>query len=588
MKPIEAPAVRAMLIYAAVLLISLTAARGLFRTGLLAGHDAAAYPVTQHQFHENIRAGVLFPRWAPDMRHGYGHIKLQYRPPLLHWLAEPVYAVSGNAFAAINAALILSMIGAGFGMYALGRTYVGRPAALVGVCAYVGFNYVLANLYLRGAYYEVAAYACMPWVLWAQARIFATPRANGCTAAAGLAWAALACGHPQTMTLFIPLALAHAAFSWNEHRSAAGLTGAAVGVLGGLLLAAPYLYVAYRELPFVRMELFYTGLEAYTQHFISLKTLVTESWPAAYRTYAWVDYLGRPRHLEMRGLNGWALFLMAGTPLLWFGPGRLQGAARRRSLFVYICLLGSILLLLPFAGGIWSALPLLHTFNFPWRVLGVTGLCLGMLAGLTAQAVMRIPRLKNHGALLCAAIILLMAVGTWHHGHGWPDTGGCSRSDITQAAIVKNPGIPKQFYTPRWVSRYATRPPAQAARVIRGTATVRVENKNPITWQLSINAATAATIAVSHYFYPGWQVTGLGRSAVTPGSLWPTGEMIFNVPAGSHRVRLHFGLTRDRLWGYAMGMIGLLLLLTAGAAGKGVRHRAGDKPPRRKHQRCPR
>jgi hypothetical protein len=326
------------------------------------------------------------------------------------------------------------------------------------------------------------------------------------------------------------------------------------------------------------MELFLTGLQAHTRHFLPLETLFTESWPSAYQTYAWTDYLGRPRHLEMRGLNGWALMVLAATPCLWFGRLGLRGIARRRSLFVYACLLGSVLLLLPAARGIWSAVPLLRTFNFPWRILAVTGLCLCILLVLTAQAATRrLPR-RRLGRFLCIAVICLTGIHAWRHGHGWPDPYGWQQADITREAIMANPGIPQQFYTPRWVARYAGGPAAEPVRVIAGQARVSIEKRDPVSWHLAIDADSPATIAVAHYFYPGWMVTGIGDRSIIPTPLEATGEMTFPVPAGSHRAVLHFGMTRDRWAGYALAIGGLLLLVLTPAGRQARIHWLNIRP----------
>lgn len=142
--------------------------RGFFSDKQLAGHDTSAYYITQHQFHENIVAGVLFPRWASDMRYGYGHPKLQFRPPVFHYFAEPFYAINNNLALSINIAIIIFITIAAWGAFYCCALYMKKPAAMVGAIAYITFNYLLSDLYLRGAYYEVAAYSFIPWIIWGQ------------------------------------------------------------------------------------------------------------------------------------------------------------------------------------------------------------------------------------------------------------------------------------------------------------------------------------------------------------------------------------------------------------------------------------
>jgi len=567
--------------YAIYLIIAITAivsTRGFLTDHQLAGHDRAAYYITQHQFHKNIIAGCLFPRWAPDMRYGYGHPKLQFRPPLLHYLAEPAYALTANPALSLNLAVVILVFIAGFGMFLCCRTYMKAPAAMIGAVAYITFNYLLADLYIRGAYYEVAAYAFMPWILWSQATVFRKKSENSTISkcaivVCGFAWSGLICSHPQIMTFFIPLALIHFFFLWNETRNSKAAMFAIIATVAGFMIAAPYWYVAMRELPFVRMELFYTGLEAYPRHFISFKELIFENWPDNYHEFAYTDYLNRPRHMEMRSLNIWALFILSIVPVMWllrnypllhscrYISVAQKSQFNRISTLFYLSFLGLIILALPISRGVWLAVTPLHTFNFPWRVLAVTGICLAVLTGLTADELRKYFNIPADKLFLpCLLIAVFFIIPTWHKSSGWKPQQNQSIGRLTDKTIQASPGIPKQFYTPKWCSFYSNSSSPVSIRFISGQGNAEIINREATEWKLKINTKTNAEFAIAHYYYPGWKMFTKNNYEIKIEPLPETGEITFNLSPGNYDLILKFTNTSERSFANILAVMGVIIL----------------------------
>jgi len=503
-----------------ILALSLVVARGLFRDTLLLGHDATSQVINQEQFHRTLAEGVTVPRWDGDGRYGYGHAKLQYRPPLFHYLTEFWRLVTGRPILSLNLALASLVGAAGLGMYGACRQYVRRPAALVGAAAYATANYLLADIYFRGAYSEVAALACMPWVICGQnICVSGRARAMGMWATA-LAWMALMLAHPQMFVLFLPLAAGHLLWGWNDYRRGKGILAAILAGAGGILLAAPYWLVAWRELPWVRMELFGLGLEAYPQHFISWRELLLERWPEAYQRYAWQDWLGRPRHGEMRRLDLWLFPVVAAACGLWLWPGRGETGNGRHRRLAILCLAGiagSVLVALPASRGLWWLMPWLHTFNFPWRALGLVPLAGALLAALVFEAGRRRLRLREDGRLAALAIIVTLAWMSWPHSGGWPDAE-FSPNTLAAKTMRQNDDIPQQFYTPTWVREYAAGPAAANAWVLEGDGEVEVTRRGMTRWDLAIEARSPLRLAIAHHAWPGWRLEGAGARSV-----WPPG-----------------------------------------------------------------
>jgi len=285
-------------------------------------------------------AGVLFPIWSPDMRYGFGHPKLQFRPPLLQYIAEIIYLICGNPFLSINLTVALFVFIAGFGMFFWCKRLMPPHFALLASCAFLSFHYFLSDIYLRGAYYEVLDIAWMPWILWAQSGIFDHTQKSipkvfliVCT----LSFAGIWCSHPAVATFFMPLSVAYALVIQQNNKNISRLPFYTCCLVFGLLIAAPYVYVSYKEFNLVRLSLFYTEYRSFSQNFVHIVDLLTEKWPFTYVEYR--DNI----HPEMKGINIWAICIFLITPLSWFvsssHSSKQASDQTQRAQFFFFCIL---------------------------------------------------------------------------------------------------------------------------------------------------------------------------------------------------------------------------------------------------------
>jgi hypothetical protein len=571
-----------LLIASILALITLTAGWGLFSLKPLAGHDAAAYPVNQAQFMANLREGVLFPRWSPDTRFGYGQPQLQFRPPLLHYIAVPIQAATGNPFLALHIALFFAVLMAGWGAYALVRLHLGQWPALVAAAGFVCANYMLANLYLRGAYYEVFASAAMPWILWAQSRENVLLRRTWLVGP--VAWTALFMGHPAVAFFFFPLALVHALSEAFLSRRWCIFAFSSLYFVVGILLSAPYTLVMMSERSWVRMEIFLSNLDSWRRHFFSLGTWFTEKWPVTYTEYSGVDYLGRALHPEMRGLDFWAIVVLFISPLVWWlalrncrlstvDPGFAKSSAeascqRSEKLFWAVFFYAAVWILFAFSLRmslpVWNHVALMDTFNYPWRVLNVTCLCLALAAAHTVALLAEIMESKGYHlacVFLMALFIIAPLAEAFPHTAGWPGPKWLTRAALTPSAIRQHAGIPQQFYTPKWVRSYATQPALSDAQVVEGQAIVTIIERHPTKWRVRVEAASPARIALSHYYYPGWRIHGLNNKFVETEPWGEMGLISFVVPPGKHNIEARFGGTFARRMANVAFFAGLGIIL---------------------------
>ena len=93
----------------------------LFSSGVLAGHDSFEYFPRVVEMQQNLANGILLPRWAPDLGHGYGQPLFIFRPPFFYWIAEAWRLLGWDVVTAVNLACALLVRRGG------GRDVPARP-----------------------------------------------------------------------------------------------------------------------------------------------------------------------------------------------------------------------------------------------------------------------------------------------------------------------------------------------------------------------------------------------------------------------------------------------------------------------------
>src|SRR5262245_16030224 len=105
------------------------------RGQLVSGHDVWFYPPRLGEFHENLRNGNVFPRWAPDLESGNGQPFFVFTPPLLYYLAEPFFAAGATAATAFNLVVLVVLVASAASMFLLCRLLFGERAGWIGAVA---------------------------------------------------------------------------------------------------------------------------------------------------------------------------------------------------------------------------------------------------------------------------------------------------------------------------------------------------------------------------------------------------------------------------------------------------------------------
>jgi hypothetical protein len=531
------------------------------------------------QVAELMKAGVLYPQWAPDFYFGYGYPFFLFYAPGAHIIAALFALLGLGASGGLVAVQVLSVLLYGVGAYLaaaalfeeLAKPPIVSTAALGAAALYVFAPLRLRELFLQGNLSQLLALSLLPWALWAL--VLAARRSSWRWAGvAGAFLAALLYAHHPSAFLAYPVllvvGLAVALFDSEWHgwrRLAPVLTAFALA----LALSAPFwlpwlLESGYGSLGRMESGMFNAALNLVPLDELFSPSLVLDA-----------SSINSPRPNTLGLLQA----VLAGLGTLACAVMLVRSRSRRERgrLGVLLVLAGllalSLLLMLPLAAPIWTTLPIAKFIAFPWRLLGP--------AGLLAATVGAVPLLLLASRRIAAAglgvllVLALLNVGPYLFPSAdlWrPEpAGGVTLADIGRHEVQDGwrGTTSANEYLPRWVQD-PDLPTTLSSDYEAGAAPQRLDQSLlPQGSKVETIKAAAledvyrlvlpqpATITVRRFYYPGWQAWINGQPAsIRPSS--PFGLIEVDLPAGQSELRVAWGTTPPRTAGWVLFGAGLV------------------------------
>ena len=560
----------------ALLILLLPAVQPLLTTDFSCGYDNGFHLWRAVQVASCLRQGYLYPRWAPDMAHGYGFPLFIFHPPLTAYVAASLNLLGVSWPLAINATFVLGMLLAGAFTFIFARELFGPAAGLVAAVAYVFAPFQAYDVFNRGSLSESFAWVFPPLILWAVHRWTVRGERRFLPLAA-LSLAGFVLTHNLFAFLFAPLLVTWVLADGYLARDWRVIGRGALAGLLGLGLCTFFWLPGLAERGWVQTDrLLGTWVFDYRNNFLDLRQL-----------------LAPPRATDPRLVNDWppkALGLLPAliTLLPLVRWRQLNRQTRWRVALLLASTAGFAFLTLPASRPLWDRLPLLPYVQFPWRFLGPAAFSAAVLAGISVsnlQSPNDKPQTPNPKSqiLQTAILILLLILGSL----GWFYPGHCASPEDTSIAgmiawerATHTLGTTaKGEYLPIWVDRMPQDPEMVAASGAGGAAyaaggsVVRLPPESlpqgarvlradygPADTTIVVESPVPFRARYLAFYYPGWRVTVDG-DPVLAAPTDPDGLLSFDVPAGTHTVRVRFGETPLRLAADAISVLSLAILI---------------------------
>ena len=423
---------------------------------------------------------------------------------------------------------------------------ISNPSITTGLltaAAYTYTLYLLANVYVRGAFGEVGAQALLPWLFWAWRRLLWTPRR--CVtwlALAAVLLALLAATHTITFLLTLPCLVAYVVFQVKARRKLELLAApAAAASLAALLSAVIWL-----------------------PQLLERGNLSTVAWSTPLlldNLWRWQDFVALD--LRFRAVDGGQTPYQFGAVQVWLLLAGLIFTRRRTAEWWFWVGVSGVCvgLMSPLSAPLWTAFPALAVIQFPWRLLSVAGLATALI-GAGAVTLFSTPTARALAtALTVAFIVITQTPRTAETPHvAAPSDVRLSPASLARFEVAESAygaGYDDEFL-PRWAKPAALTESAPAAPPI--TATVAADAAPPGDLRLRVDAPHPFTLRWRQFYFPQVSATLDATESLPTTPDVRTGLVAVNIPAGAHTLEIQRAATLPQQAGLGLTVLGGALL----------------------------
>ena len=555
-----------MLALGVSLAIELLVVSPFFWRGNASGHDIAFHASSWLDAAGQWKEGIVYPRWTQWANYGFGEPRFIFYPPLSWMLgAALTIVVPGKEVPGVFIVLVQTM--AGLSMFALGRRFFSRGAALFGAACYAANPYALLVVYLRSDFAEQLACAFLPALLLAglqlcgliENRWRSLPRATGIFAIFfGAVWLSNA---PAGVLATYGMALLFAWAALTE-KSLRPLLRGAGGLALGFGLTSFYLLPAAYEQRWVNIaQALSSGLLP------SQNYLYTQINDPEHNAFNWIASDVAVLLMVMAGIAGVVAHRDAKN-------GESRGEKEKLWRMMLLLSAAATILMIRPSAIFWEYLPKLRFVQFPWRWMAVLAVA---YAYFGAAAIARRGTRWIWGSVVFFAVggtAIFLVQKAWWDSEDIP---------VLQEAIAKNQGFEgTDEYDPAGDDHTNLPPKAPPVQILpqdsleesAPAAKIQIERWTAEDKVLSVTSPQPSRLAVRLLKYPAWRVE-VNDKAVTPQVAETTAQMILPLSAGTQRITMKFVRTPDRTLGDAISILALFAFLFL------VSRREEARPPMR-------
>jgi hypothetical protein len=525
--------------------------------GTLPSHSSPHNLTWAAQMSEQIRHGIVYPRWLPDSFRGLGAPTFYFYPPLAFWFDGLVSLLTLDVFStsyrlSITSTALLWLSGLAMHTW-LRLEKVDERTALFGALAYMAAPYHLVEHYVRGAIAEFAAYAALPLVMCGV--VLMANRRGGAPMILAGAYAALVCSHlPMALLASLTAIPAYVLFVAARHAASDRwfVPRCGCGFVLGVGLAAVYLGPALSLQDAILIESMWTiGFKVETSY-----VLRPGEWMQGGELYILIS-------------SSAAAWLLATLGLCLSWRSRPKGA--RRSLrLLWICVsLACLLFMSGLAPWFWTTVPMVSKVQFPWRLLLVVE-----FAALTALCLEDWPIRSRSRVLL-----LWLAVAVAIPGFVLLASGIAERIELALKGDFPAPQDAREYLPAHYPQPthygYADLglAPVEHLPLISCTPQPQICRATEAQFgglNIEVESDVPATIVLRRFYFPAWRLDqDLPLTATDPLRL-----LSFVAPAGHTSAHLGRAELPPEKLGWRIAALSLLLLITW--SGVAARRRKSD------------
>lgn len=526
-----------------VLLLSLPAVRYLFPQGFFGVSDDL-HVAWLYEMDRIIKIFQIPPRFVPDLSFGFGYPLFNFVYPLPFYIGEVFHLLGFSLVDSIKIVFGLSIPFSMFFMYKFLKEFLNEEFSLAGAVLYVYAPYRATELFVRGTIGEIVAFVFLPLIALSIINLTKENSPQKWIGVAALSVAGLILSHNIMAYMFIPFAVIllvlRIIFVSTDKKKAILKSTLGLG-LGGAISSYFWFPAVYES-----TLMHYDTVFNFYDHFPTIRQLITPffgygaSVPGPYDTMSF--YIG---------LTG-IIVAFLGTILFLLKFKKFTSEEKVFFGWALAILFISLFMMNHRSAFLWSNLPLLPYFQFPWRFLSMITFALPIFLLVFSKFKFKgiIPYL-----VIGSALILNFNYFKYSEYLGRGDAYYLNRYIPVPVASEEYKKTSEEYL--RLPKNVEKRPSENFPIVYSDVPGISsVEEINALNTKVITNYGEDFVLNYSKYYFPGWRAKIDSKEVeVSPGS--PYGQVSINVPSGQHVVEVFYRESLLRLIFDIVSLIGL-------------------------------
>lgn len=530
----------------ALVFISLLPLIPLVQRGMFIAHDSQDHVARIANFYQNLKEGVLIPRWAGNLNWGYGHPILMFLYPLPSYLASLFIFLGFSLASAAKLVFAMGFLGSGIAMYLWIRKLYGDVSGFTAAVLYMFAPYRFVDLYVRGAIGENLFFIFPPLVCYFFTRIVRRLQWAD-IAGASISIAGMVLSHNALTIMFLPFIVAYGGVLLRERK---GIREIGMLVSSGVLgfgLSAFFWIPAFMEGKYTLRDIV-TKNELFNR-FETFGRILYSPWA----------YGGTGQFSVAVGFIQWGIILVA--PLLLYYVYRKKKTRFQFDtsilmlsfLFFWI----AVFFILPLSEPVYETITTLQKFQFPWRWLSLAIFPPAIIAGYLVSLVPQ--KIRIYAAIIGVLLVVIPSVEYWHP-KGFSDKPQAFYTSVYEGTTDTGESAPI------WSVRFMLTRPLAFAQVVEGDGTLTMVGRKTTRHVYELESQTQhVKILENTLYFPGWVVS-------VDGNKLPITELFFQDPTyrglinftvngiGKHVLEIKFGETKLRLFADILSAVSAILV----------------------------
>ena len=515
-----------------------------------------------------------FPvRWTSNFGYGYGMPLFEFYGPLPFYVGSLVFILFGNVILSIKFLYLLSNLGTLLGGYVLGKKLFGKTGGILMSAFLTLAPYRAMNLFARGALNEVWGIMFLPWILFGLIKIFHQEKNGWQTFFFSLV--GLFLSHNITTMIFVPalaiFALAYYFYMYwqkspeifrkGRFRPRNILRIAWQMFFGGILAIGAssfYLIPAFLEKGYTQVEkIILTPYFDYHLHFLYIRQFFNPKW--GYGGSEWGVSDGISFFL------GWGQLLALLALVFFWATALFKQVFKKKKiitqkiffftfLFAFIFLITTLMSLLK-TQFIWDKIELFKFIQFPWRWMSISILFFSLMLASKTWLIKNVV-IRSWLVGICVVITAFGAVGFFRPEEYLDDSNDFYYTDPMRIRKELS-GILPDYISTDMVEKPTLIPEELVISQHEQEVIVLADRTHEKLIKTNFKTDEKLELAVTNY--PGW-------SAKIDDQWWnkekgEQGNIMINVPSGSHLLSLRFENTPLRNWADLVSLLSWLLFI---------------------------